>query len=231
MAEGSIGGKEVLMANKQSVELTKPCVGAFDDRSALVASELPSVVVLSVLAVVAIRDDEVDAALLESLAQPIGVVSAVGNYAFRLLPGTALGARDFDFGECGFRTRNFSRRGAFEPNSRWRTATVDQYHPLRPLAALGLADGGAPFFAWAKLPFRNVSSHFSRPSPSSAPGSARHASSHTTCTSHCINRRPLVAEEVHLSGRDRRARLQNPQDTFQTRPVAPCAVVNSEAHM
>src|SRR5258708_338937 len=81
----------------------------------------------------------------------------------------------------------------FEPNSQWKTLAVDQYHPLRSLAALGLTDCRAPFSAGAKLPSRNVSSHFSRPSPSSAPSSVRQASSHTSCSSHCFNRRQQVA--------------------------------------
>jgi hypothetical protein len=59
--------------------------------------------------------------------------------------------------------------------------------------------------AGAKLPSRNVSSHFSRPSPSNAPSSARHASSHTSCSSHCFNRRQQVAGEGYLSGKNRHA--------------------------
>jgi len=193
------------MAYKQSAELTEPSVGALDDPAALVASEFPAVFVAPVLAVLAIRDDEVDASLLESISQRIGVVGTVGDHAFGLLPRTAFGARDFDFGERGLRKRNFSRRGTFEPNSQRKTATVDQYHPLRALAALGFTDGGAPFFAGAKLPSRNVSSHCSNPSPSSAPSNARHASSQTPCSSHCFSRRQQVAGEGYLSGKNRHA--------------------------
>jgi len=190
------------MAHKESAELTEPCVGALDDPAALVASEFPAVFVLPLLAVLAVRNDEVDASLLEPLAQRVGVVSTVGDHAFRLLPRPAFGPGDFDLGERGFRKRNFSRRGTFKPNSQRKTATVDQYHPLRALAALGFTDCGAPFFAGAKLPSRNVSSHFSRPSPSSAPSSARHASSHTSCSSHCFKRRQQVAGDGYLSGKN-----------------------------
>jgi hypothetical protein len=190
------------MANNQPAELSEPCVCAFDDPASLVAPELPAIFVLSVLVVVAVRDDEVDASLGQPLPQRIGVVSAVGDHAFGLLPRPAFGTRDFDFGERGFRKRNFSRRGTFKPNSQRKTATVDQYHPLRPLATLGFADCGAPFLAGAKLPSRNVSSHFNRPSPSNAPSSARHASSHTPCSSHSFNRRQQVAGEGYLSGKN-----------------------------
>ncbi len=190
------------MSNQQSAELTKPCVGAFDDPAPFVPPEFPAVFVLSLLVILPVRNDEVDAALFEPLAQRIGVVGAVGDHALRFLPGTAIGPGDFDFGERGFRKRNFCRRGTFQPNSQRKTATVDQYHPLRALATLGFTDCGAPFFAGAKLPSRNVSSHFNRPSPSSAPNSARQASSHTFCSSHCFNRRQQVAGEGYLSGKN-----------------------------
>jgi len=190
------------MANQQPAELAEPCVGAFDDPASLIAPELPAVFVFSLLVVVSVRDDEVDAALGQPLPERVGVVGAVGDHALGLLPRPAFGTWDFDFGERGFRKRNFSRRGTFKPNSQRKTATVDQYHPLRSLAALGFSDCGAPFLAGAKLPSRNVSSHFSRPSPSSAPSSARHASSHTPCSSHSFRRRQQVAGEGYLSGKN-----------------------------
>ncbi len=190
------------MTHQESAELAEPGVGSFDDPAAFVASELSAVFVAPVPTVLAIRHDEVDTALCEPFAQRIGVVGAVGDYAFGLLPRATSGSRDLDFGERGFRKRNFSRRGTFEPNSQWKTLAVDQYHPLRSLAALGLTDCRAPFFAGAKLPSRNVSSHFSRPSPSSAPSSVRQASSHTSCSSHCFNRRQQVAGEGYLSGKN-----------------------------
>ena len=193
------------MTHEDSAELTEPGVGSFDDPAAFVASELSAVFVSPVLAVLAIGHDEVDTALCEPLAQRIGVVGAVGDHALGLLSWTAFGSRDFHFGERGLRKCNFSRRGTFEPNSQRKTATVDQYHPLRSLAALGFTDCGAPFFAGAKLPSRNVSSHCSRPSPSSAPSSARQASSHTSCSSHCFNRRQQVAGDGYLSGKNRHA--------------------------
>ncbi len=193
------------MAHEESSELSEPCVGSFNDPAALVASELSPVFVTPVLAVVAVRHNEIDAALLQPLTQRVGVVGAVGDHTFRLLSWAASRARDFDFGERGFRERNFCRRGTFQPNSQRNTATVDQYHPLRPLAALGFTDCGAPFFAGAKLPSRNASSHCSRPSPSNAPSRARQASSHTSCSSHCFSRRQQVAGDGYLSGRNRHA--------------------------
>jgi hypothetical protein len=193
------------MAYDKSSELTEPCVGSLDDPASFVAPELSSVFVLPLLAVLAVRNNKIDASLLQPFSQGIGVVGPVGDDAFWLLSWPAFGPGYFDLGERGFRKRNFSRRGTFQPNSQRKTATVDQYHPLRALATLGFTDSGAPFLAGAKLPSRNVSSHFSKPSPSSAPSNVRHASSHTSCSSHCFSRRQQVAGEGYLSGKNRHA--------------------------
>src|SRR6202158_6440052 len=99
------------------------------------------------------------------------------------------------FGERGFRKCNFTGGGTFQPNSQRKTLTVDQYHPLRSLAPLGFTDCGAPFLAGAKLPSKKVSSHLSKPSPSSAPSSVRHAASQTPSSSHCFSRRQQVDGE------------------------------------
>jgi len=193
------------MANEESAELTQPGIGSLDDPASFVAPEFPPIFVLSLVVVFPVRNDEVDASFLQPFSQRIGVVGAVGDPAFRFLSRPAFGTGDFDLGERGFGKRNFCRRGTFKPNSQRKTATVDQYHPLCPLAALGFTDCGAPFFAGAKLPSRNVSSHFNRPAPSNAPSSARHASSQTSCSSHCFNRRQQVDGDGYLSGKNRHA--------------------------
>ncbi len=137
----------MLMANQQSAELTKPCVGSLYDPTSFISSEFPSIFVTPCFVVLPIGHDEIDAALFEPLSQRIRIVTAVGDYPFRLLPRPAFWSRHTDFGERGFRKRSFSRRGTFEPNSQRKTLTVDQYHPLRALATLGFTDCGAPFFA------------------------------------------------------------------------------------
>src|SRR6185312_16299974 len=163
-----------------------------------------SVFVTPLLVVFSIGCDQFNASLLQSLAQWVRVVGAVGDHPFRLLPRATFGPGDTDFFERGLRKRSFSRRGTFKPNSQRKTLTVDQYHPLRSLATLGFADCSAPFLAGAKLPSRNASSHRSSPSPSKAPSKVRQASSQTPCSSHCFKRRQQVAGEGYLSGRNRR---------------------------
>ncbi len=195
----------MLMSNQESSELSEPRVGSLDNPAAFVAAQFPPVLISPLLVVLPIRGDQLDAALLQSLAQRVRVVGAIGDHSFRLLPWAAFGSGDADFGERGFRKTSFSRRGTFKPNSQRKTLTVDQYHPLRSLATLSFTDGSAPFLAGAKLPSRKASSHRSKPSPSKAPSNVRQASSQTSCSSHCFKRRQQVAGEGYLSGRNRQA--------------------------
>lgn len=195
----------MLVTNQQSAELAQPSVGALHDPAPLVTPHLASIVIAPVLVVFPVRCQQLDGALLQSLAQRIGVIASIGNDPRRLLPRPATRTGDSDFRQRGFRKRNFCRRGTFEPNSQRKTLTVDQYHPLCALATLGFSDGGAPFLAGAKLPSKKVSSHFSRPSSSKAPNKARQASSQTPSSCHCFSRRQHVAGEGNSLGRKRQA--------------------------
>jgi len=193
------------MANQQAAELTKPCVRPLHDPATFISPQFPSIFVAPRPIVFPVGHDQLDAPFFESLAQWIGVVAPVGNHALGFLSRAAFWSRYTNFGERGFRKCSFCRRGTFQPNSQRKTLTVDQYHPLRALATLGFTDASAPFFAGAKLPSRKVSSHLSRPSPSSAPRRVRHASSQTPCSSHCFSRRQQVDGDGNSSGRKRHA--------------------------
>src|SRR5271169_3996136 len=203
--ESAVGGKQMLMTNQQAAELSEPGMGSFHDPAALVAPQFAFIFIAPLLVVGPVRRNQFDASLLQSPTQRVGVVAAVGNHALGLLPRAAFAPRDADFGKRGFRKRNFCRRGTFQPNSQRKTLTVGQYHPLRALAPLGFADGKAPFFAGAKLPSKKVSSHFSRPSASSAPSRVRHAFSQTPSSFHCLSRRQQVEGEGNSSGKNRHA--------------------------
>src|SRR5215467_9549628 len=133
------------MTNQQSAELSQPSIGPLHDPAALIPPELAPVFVPPTLIVLPIGHDQFDSAAAQSLAQRIGIVAAISDHPLRFLPRAAFRARDTDFGQRGFRKRNFTRRGTFQPNSQRKTFTVDQYHPLRALAPLGFPDGRAPF--------------------------------------------------------------------------------------
>src|SRR5271167_4678667 len=151
----------MLVTNQQSSELAKPCIGSLHNPATNVTPQFASVFVAPLPVVLPVRHNQFDASLLESLPQRVRIVAAVGNHPLRFLSRPAFPAGDADLCQRGFRKRNFTGGGTFQPNSQRKTLTVDQYHPLRALATLGFTDGGAPFLAGAKLPSRKVSSHWS----------------------------------------------------------------------
>jgi len=191
----------MFMTDEQSAELSQPGIGAFDNPAPFVASQFPAIFVSPLLVVFPVRRDQLDAAPLPSLSQRIGVVTPVRNHPFGLLPRPAFRSREADLFERGVRKRNFCRRGTFQPNSQRNTFTVSQYHPLCAFTALGFADCIAPFLAGAKLPSREASSHFNRPSACRAPSKVRQALSQTPVSSHCFRRRQQVEGEGYSSGR------------------------------
>ena len=97
----------MLMTNQQSAELPEPGIGSFHDPSPFVASQFAAIFVSPPFVVLPVRRDQFDASLLQSLAQRIGVVTAVGDHALWLLPRPAFRPGDADFCERGLRKRNF----------------------------------------------------------------------------------------------------------------------------
>jgi len=114
------------MANQQTSKLPQPCIGSLYDPAPLVPSQFTSVLVAPLLVVLAVRHNQFNAALLEPLAQQIGIVTTVSYASHRLLPRPASGPWDADLAERGFRKHSLSRRGTFKLNSQPKTLTVDQ---------------------------------------------------------------------------------------------------------
>ncbi len=75
----------MLVTNQQSAKLPEPSIGSFQNPSAFVAAELAAIFIAPQFVVLPIRCNQFDPSFLESLAQRIGVVAAVGYDAFRLL--------------------------------------------------------------------------------------------------------------------------------------------------
>jgi len=115
------------MADQQATELSQPYIGALDLPAAFVTAQFPAIFVLFSLVVFPVRRDQLDAALLPSLTQRVGVITTIRYDSFRFLPRPSFRPGDADLGECGVRKRNFCRRGTFQPNSQRNTFTVSQY--------------------------------------------------------------------------------------------------------
>lgn len=195
----------MFMTNQQPAELSEPGIGSFHNPAPFIAPHFAFIFVAPSLVVLPVRRQQLDGSPLQPFAQWVRVIAGVGDNPWGLLPRATSRAWDADFRKRGFRKRNFCRRGTFQPNSQRKTLTIDQYHPLCALATLGFSHRIAPFFAGAKLPSKKVSSHFSKPSSSSAPNKARQASSQTPSSCHCFSRRQQVAGEGNSLGRKRHA--------------------------
>lgn len=79
------------MAHNEYAELPEPGVGSYDDPASLIAFELASDFAAPVFAVLAIRHNQVNAALLQSFSQEVGVVGAICDHAFWFRSWAAFG--------------------------------------------------------------------------------------------------------------------------------------------
>jgi hypothetical protein len=129
----------MLMTNQQPAKLAEPGVGSFHDPAALITPQFAPIFVAPLLIVLAVRRDQFNASFLQPLTQRVRIVAAVGNHPLRFLSRAAFRAGEADFGERGFRKRNFCRRGTFQPNSqecpRSKVDSESAVGPACPVAA------------------------------------------------------------------------------------------------
>src|SRR2546425_49561 len=203
MKDAGITRQRAVVAPHQSAEVAEPGEGAFPRPPPLIAPQRPAVLRRGLATILAMRNDQLDAAPGQLLAQRVTVVATVGDEAFRLLPRTAwpMLPSYADRGECRLRQPDLRRGSRVKVVSQRNTRAVDHHHPLRPLAPLGFADSAAPFFAGAKLPSRNASLHFNCWRSFNSPRNARQISSQTSCSSQSRSRRQQVEGDGNSSGK------------------------------
>ena len=132
----------------------------------------------------------------------VAVVGAVGDNPPRPAAGRApVHARHANRLQRRFDERDFGRGGRGDMYSQRNTLAVDHHHPLRALAPLGCPDVGAPLFADANEPSRNVYSQCNRPRASRCPRNARHSCSHVSSACQARRRRQQVDPLGYPSGR------------------------------
>ena len=232
MKESSINGQRAIVAHHQSTEVAEPSEGAFHGPSSSVTPQRPAVLRGGLATILAMRDDQLNAAPGQSLPQRVAVVAAVRNDACWLLPRTAgpMLSSYADRRERRFRQPDLRRGGSVKEVSQRKTRAVDHHHPLRPLAPLGFADASAPFFAGAKLPSRNASLQFNCWRSFNSAKNARQIVSQTPCFSQSRSRRQQVDGEGNSSGKScQRAPLRSihkmPSNTWRSsargRPITP----------
>jgi hypothetical protein len=203
MEEALIDAQQAVITHCQSAEVAEPGVGAFDFPTTFVAPQLASVVIQLLPFVPAVRSNQLDTALFQPLPQRIAVIALVGDDALRFRPRPSTAARHSYLRERGFSEADLVGCGRCQECSQRNTLAVDQYHPLRALAALGFSDRSAPFFAGAKLPSMKVSSQRNSPRWSRVPNKVRQASSHTSRSSQSRNLRQQVTPLGYCFGMSR----------------------------
>ena len=212
MEKRVINRQQAVVAHYQSAEVAEPSEGAFHGPSSPVTPQRPAVLRGGLATILAMRNDQLDAALGQSLTQRVTVVAAVRNDACWLLPRTAgpMLPSYADRRERRFRQPDLRRGSRVKEVSQRKTRAVDHHHPLRPLAPLGFADASAPFFAGAKLPSRNASLQFNCWRSFNSLRNARQTSNQISCSSQSRSRRQQVEGDGNSSGKScQRAPLRN----------------------
>jgi hypothetical protein len=190
------------MAHDESAEVAEPSEGALDGPSSLIAAQGSTILGGRLAPVLAMRGNQLDAARRQLFAQGIAIIAAVGDETNRLLPWPT-GSMPSPYADRRERRGDeldLRRGGRVKVVSQRKTRAVDHHHPLRPLAPLGLADPGAPFFAGAKLPSRKDSLQFIGCRSLSSPRKVRQIFSQTSCSSPSRSLRHQVEGEGNSSG-------------------------------
>ncbi len=115
------------MADEQCAELAQPGVGMPNAPSPPAVSQFATIFMLS-------APDRAQSVqyVASSASRAVGPSHRRGwRSPASASSADAPGARDPNFGECGFHNFDLFRRGAFQPSFQWKTMSVDQYHQFR----------------------------------------------------------------------------------------------------
>ena len=193
MKESTVGFHQSVPSHGQPAEVAKPGNRPLDDPSPAVAPEFPSVLARGLLAVRAMRDDRPDAPIKQSFPERVAVVTPIRDQALGTGSGTSRAEpADRDRIERFAQELDPRRRCRVQVCSQLSTRAICQNHPLRALAALGLAHARPPFLAGAKLPSTKHSSQRILPRSFKSARKARHGSSRTPLSSHSLSLRQQV---------------------------------------
>lgn len=179
------------VADNDAFEGVQPSDGAFDLPSSPVASEFSAVLRLRSNTPFAMRADQIDAAIGESLTEQVAVGGAVVDQPTRNIRREGRIQQRLD-------QVNFSMVGRFDVDRQRQPLAVGEDHDLRPFASAGGANAIAPFFAEANVPSAKPSSQFNLPDSSSSAASRSSAWSSRPLVVHSTKRR----QQVGYDGKD-----------------------------
>jgi hypothetical protein len=202
MKKSIIHGNITVPPDNKSAIISQPGKSSLDLIAAFISSQFASVIILTALIIAAIWTNQFNASAGQTLPQRVTVIAPVGNHSLRLFSRSASAfSRHGHIVQCFFQERDLVRGRRVQVVSQRNTLAVDHHHPLRSLAAFGLSDALAPFFAGAKLPSANASLQSNCPRWSSSERNALHALSHTSCSSQSLSLRQQVEGLGYCFGR------------------------------
>lgn len=190
------------MTDQQTSAPAQPGEGALDDPAVAIPAQFAAVLMGRIRVIPQRRDDRFDAACVQPRPQPVAVIAAIQHQPSGLGPRSACPMRSphLDRVERLLEELDLARTGRVQVCSQRSTRAIDQKHPLRTLAPLGLPDSGAPFFAGAKLPSPKHSSQRTLSASFSSARNARHSASSVPSSSHWRSRRQQVVELPYWGG-------------------------------
>lgn len=139
-----------LVAHHEAAKVVQPREQALDLPPTTIAPQRPSVLPLRCCRIRAMRRDQFDALVGNFKSKPIAVVRVTLDQALRDVVDEARGKRLMH-------ERHLMRRSASEAYGERKTGAVCDRRDLGALAALGLSDARAPFFAEANVPSKKHS--------------------------------------------------------------------------
>jgi len=193
MKERIINNNIVVPADNKPSKISQPRKSPLNFIATLISPHFASIIILLFLVVAPVGANQVNAFVSQTFTQRVAVATSVGNQSLWFFSRSASAlAGHSNIVQRFFEERDFVRGRRVQVVSQRNTFAVDHHHPLRSLAAFGLSDAFAPFFAGAKLPSANASLQSNCPRWSSSERKARHASSHTSSSSQSLSLRQHV---------------------------------------
>jgi hypothetical protein len=184
----------VFVARDQATKVLQPSDRSLDLISSAVTPDFPTVLRRALHTASTMRTDKFNPTRRQPLTQRIAVGGFVVNQTLRLAMRDAAINQPFD-------QIHFRNVGRFRVDSQRQTFAVDEQHDLRSLAALGVTNLGAPFFAGENVPSAIASSQLIFPRSSSCFKSRDQATAKTPDSVHCLNRRQHVVKEGNNFGK------------------------------
>jgi hypothetical protein len=189
MKERIINNDILIPSDNKPAKISQPGKSPLNFIATPVTPHLASIIMLLSFIIAPVRANQFNTFTCQTFSQWVAVIPLVSNQSLRISFGTPSAfARHSNIFYRFFEERNFARGRRVQVVSQRNTLAVDHHHPLRSLAAFGLSDAFAPFFAGAKLPSANASLQSNCPRWSSSARNTRQASSQISCSSQSLSR-------------------------------------------